>query len=160
MAMKVYEGQLNVAGLRIALVVARFNELITDRLLDGAVGAWRRLGGDESQLEVARVAGAFELPQTSKVMAESGRYDAVICLGCVIRGATSHYDYVCAQAAAGIMQVGLATGIPVIFGVLTTDTLEQAQDRAGAKSGNKGADAMLTALESVNLYKSLRDTSH
>ena len=153
MNMTVFEGNLVVPTPvpKVGIVVSRFNELITERLLAGAIAVWGRYGGREDALEVARVPGAFEMPLTARKMAETGRFGAIVCLGCVIRGATDHYDYVCGQAASGIMQASLATGIPVLFGVLTTDTLEQAQDRAGAKTGNKGAEAMTSALEMLNL---------
>jgi 6,7-dimethyl-8-ribityllumazine synthase len=154
--MTTYEGQLVAPAQRkIAIVVARFNELVTERLLEGAVAALRRCGGDESQVEVARVPGAFELAPVARKLAGSGRFAAVLCLGCVIRGATDHYDYVCAQAAAGIARAGDDSGVPVLFGLLTTDTLEQAMDRAGAKAGNKGSDAMLAALEMADLMEKL-----
>jgi len=151
--MVVHEGRILVAkgGAKIAIVVARFNELVTERLLEGAVASYKRHGGDPSHLEVARVPGAFELPLVAQQLAATGRFGAVICLGCVIRGATDHYDYVCSQAASGVMQVGLKSGLPVIFGVLTTENLEQALERAGSKGGNKGAEAMEAALELVDL---------
>ena len=154
--MKIYEGQTSVGELKIAVVVARFNELITEKLLQGASDTFRRCGGDESTMEVARVPGAFELPLTAKMLVETGKFSAVVCLGCVIRGATDHYDYVCSQTASGIMKVGLDANLPVVFGVLTTDTLEQAFERAGSKAGNKGADAMLTAIEMANLQSQIR----
>ena len=150
-----HEGEWRAGNLKIGVVVSRFNELITNRLLQGAVEGWRRIGGHESALEVAFVPGSFELPLVAKTMAGSGRFDAVICLGCVIKGATDHYDYVCAQAASGVMQASLATNVPVIFGVLTTDTIEQALERAGSKAGNKGADAILAAVETANLLAKL-----
>ena len=155
--MTVYEGKLVIPAKspRVGIIVSRFNELVTERLLEGAVAVWRRYGGDESALEVVRVPGAFEMPLVARKLAETGRFDAIICLGCVIRGATDHYDYVCGQAASGIMQASVTTGIPVLFGVLTTNTLEQAEDRAGAKAGNKGAEAMTSALEMVNLLASI-----
>lgn len=153
--MKVHEGQVNAAGLKIGIVVSRFNELITERLLEGALTTLRRHGGDEALVEVARVPGAFEMPIVAKALAESGRFDAVVCLGAVIRGATDHYDYVCGQTASGVMQAGLSSGIPVIFGLLTTDTIEQALERAGSKAGNKGADAVLAAIETSAVLKSV-----
>lgn len=146
-----HEGEWRAGNLKIGVIVSRFNELITNRLLEGTVETWRRIGGQESALEVAYVPGSFELPLVAKTMAASGRFDAVICLGCVIKGATDHYDYVCAQTASGVMNASLATNVPVIFGVLTTDTLEQALERAGSKAGNKGADAILAAVETANL---------
>ncbi len=150
-----HEGEWRAGNLKVGIVVARFNELITNRLLEGAVETWRRIGGSETSLEVAFVPGAFELPLVAKTMAASGRFDAVICLGAVIKGATDHYDYVCGQTASGVMQAGLSTNVPVIFGVLTTDTIEQALERAGTKAGNKGADAILAAVETANLLAKL-----
>ena len=156
--MKIHEGQMNAGDLKVAIVVARFNELITEKLQQGATDAWRRCGGDESALEIARVPGAFELPFAAKLLADTGKFAAIVCLGCVIRGATDHYDYVCGQTASGLMKAGLDSGIPVIFGVLTTDTLEQAFERAGSKAGNKGADAMLAAIEMANLQSQIRQS--
>ncbi len=150
-----FEGGLNARGLRVAIVVARFNGLVTERLLEGAKSALLRQGVSEDAIEIAWVPGSFEIPLTAKTAASTGRYDAVICLGAVIRGDTDHYTYVAGSAASGIARVGIETGIPVIFGVLTTETLEQALDRAGGKDGNKGADAALAAIEMVNLLKSL-----
>jgi 6,7-dimethyl-8-ribityllumazine synthase len=154
--MKVYEGQMAVNDLKVAVVVSRFNELITGKLLEGAKDAWRRCGGAEDRLDVVHVPGAFELPIASQALASTGKYDAIICLGCVIRGATDHYDYVCSQTAAGIMKVGLDNGLPVIFGVLTTDTLEQAFERSGSKAGNKGAEALLAAIETANVVQAVK----
>ncbi|MBW3638055.1 MAG: 6,7-dimethyl-8-ribityllumazine synthase [Armatimonadetes bacterium] len=153
--MTTYEGRLTAPDGKIGIVVSRFNELITERLLEGAVTALKRHGGDESQLEIARVPGAFEMPLVAQKMAQSGKFRAIVCLGCVIRGATDHYDYVCGPTASGIMNAGLASGIPIIFGVLTTDNLEQAFERAGSKAGNKGAEAMLAALETVDVLAQL-----
>ena len=151
-----FEGRLEApAERKIGIVVSRFNELITERLLEGAQWSFRRHGGMEEMLVVARVPGAFELPLVAQQMAQSGEYGAIVCLGAVIRGATTHYDYVCAQTASGIAGVALQTGIPVIFGVLTTDTLEQAFERAGSKAGNKGAEAMESALEMADLSAQL-----
>ena len=152
-----YSGSLIGHGLRLGVVVARFNEFITSKLLDGAKEASARHGVDPSDIDVAYVPGSLELPLVAKKMAETGRYDAVICLGAVIRGETSHYDYVCQGAASGIAQAALQTGVPVIFGVITADTLEQAIDRAGAKAGNKGADAAIAAIEMANLMKPLNE---
>jgi len=157
--MKTYEGHLVATDLKFGIVVSRFNELITERLLAGALDALRRHGGDENNVEIARVPGAFEMPLAAKTMAASGRFAAVVCLGCVIKGATDHYDYVCAQAASGVLQAGLTTGVPVLFGVLTTDNLEQALERAGSKGGNKGSDAMLAAIEMANLLKAMDETT-
>ncbi len=149
--MNVYEGRLAAGSTRIAVVVARFNELVTERLLEGAVAAWKRHGGADDAIDVVRVPGAFELGLAARHLAATGRYAAVICLGCVIRGATDHYDYVCAQAASGVQQASLQTGIPVLFGVLTTENLDQALDRAGGKSGNKGYEAVVGALEMIDV---------
>ena len=154
--MTIYEGQLVATDKKFAIVVARFNEFITEKLLEGAISIYARHGGDQSTLEVARVPGAFELPIVAKVLAESGRFAGVICLGCVIKGATDHYDYVCGQTASGVMSAGMQSGVPVIFGVLTTDSIEQAIERAGTKAGNKGADAMLAALETADLLAQIR----
>ncbi|HPS52502.1 MAG TPA: 6,7-dimethyl-8-ribityllumazine synthase [Phycisphaerae bacterium] len=154
--MKVYQGKLTAqAGVKFAIVVGRFNEFITNKLLGGALDALSRHGVKEEQIEVVWAPGSFEIPVIAKHLAEGGRYDAVVCLGAVIRGGTDHYEYVAAEVAKGIGQVGLSTGKPCIFGVLTCDTVEQAIDRAGAKSGNKGAEAALAALEMVNLLGEL-----
>ena len=147
---------MNAEHLKFAIVVSRFNELITEPLLNGALDVLRRHGGDENAVEVARVPGAFELPIVAQAFAQSGKFDAVVCLGCVIKGATDHYDYVCAQTASGIMSASLGSGVPIIFGVLTTDTIEQSLERAGSKAGNKGADAMLAAIETANVLKSVK----
>ncbi len=151
-----FMGSLNGAGLRIGIVVARFNETVTRALLDGAREGLTRLGVDAAAIDVAWTPGCFEIPVVARRMAELGRYDTVICLGAVIRGETAHFDYVAGQAAAGIARAGYETGVPVIFGVLTTDTLEQAINRAGAKAGNKGFDAALTAVEMASLLRALR----
>jgi len=148
-------GQLTVDGQRFAIVVGRFNEFITSKLLAGAVDALKRHGTADESITVVHVPGAFELPFMAKKLAESGLYEAVICLGCVIRGQTPHFEYVAGQAARGIAEVGLATGVPTTFGVITADTLEQAVERAGAKAGNKGVDAALSAIELVNLLRQL-----
>lgn len=147
------EGDLQPREARIALVVSRFNEFITDRLLESALDTHRRLGGDAARLTVARVPGSFELPVAALHLARSGAFDSVICLGCVIRGATGHYDHVAGQCAAGVARVGLDTGVPTIFGVITAETLEQAIERAGSKQGNQGEKAMLAAIEMVNLFR-------
>ncbi len=149
--MKVYEGKLVAHGARIGIVASRFNESITAKLLGGAQDALLRHEVREEDIEVAWVPGAFELPLMAAKMARSGRYDAVLCLGAVIRGATSHYDLVCNEAAKGIASVGLETGVPVLFGVVTTETIEQAIERAGTKAGNKGYDCAVSALEMVDL---------
>ena len=151
-----YQGNLNGAGLRVGIAVARFNDLISRGLLDGAREGLARLGVDREAIDVAWTPGSFELPLVAKRMAETGRYDAVICLGAVIKGETSHDEYVAGNAAAGIARAGLDTGVPVIFGVLTTNTLEQALNRAGAKSGNKGFDAAMGAVEMASLLRALR----
>ena len=148
-------GQLSVDGQRFAIVVSRFNEFITSKLLSGAVDSLKRYGCAEDAITCVHVPGAFELPFVAKKLAESGLYDAVICLGCVIRGQTPHFEYIAGQVARGIAEVGLATGVPTTFGVITADTLEQAVERAGAKSGNKGVDAALSAIELTNLLRQL-----
>ncbi|UXS30263.1 6,7-dimethyl-8-ribityllumazine synthase [Staphylococcus delphini] len=150
-----FEGQLNGKGLKIGVVVSRFNDLITGRLLDGAQDALRRHRVAEDDVDVAYVPGAFELPIVAKKMAQTGKYDAVVTLGCVIRGATSHYDYVCNEAAKGIAKASDDTGIPVIFGVLTTENIEQAIERAGTKAGNKGAESAVGAIEMSNLLRQM-----
>jgi len=153
--MNTFEGHLIGSGLKVAIVVARFNEFITSKLLGGAEDGLKRHGVEQSDITVAWVPGAFELPLVAKKLAESGKYDAVITLGTVIRGATTHYDYVCNEAAKGVSQASLSTGVPVVFGVLTTETIEQAIERAGTKAGNKGYEAAVTAIEMGNLLKSL-----
>lgn len=151
----VYEGKLLGVGLRFGLVVSRFNEFISRKLLEGALDALGRHGVAPEDIEVAWVPGAFEIPLVARRLAESGRYQAVICLGAVIRGATPHFEYVAAEVAKGIALVGLETGVPTLFGVLTTDTIEQAIERAGTKAGNKGFDAALAAIEMANLLRQL-----
>ncbi len=150
-----YEGKLNGAGLRVALVCGRFNDLITTRLVAGARDGLVRHGVDPSSISEAWVPGAFELPLVARRLAGSGEFDAVVCLGAVIRGATGHYEHVAGQCAAGIQRAQLDTGIPVIFGVLTTDTIEQAIERAGSKAGNKGYDAAVAAIEMADLLRQL-----
>lgn len=150
---KTIEGQLNAQGLKVGILVSRFNSFIGDRLVDGAIDALLRHGADKDNLTVVRVPGAFEIPPAAKQMAATGRYDALVCLGAVIRGATPHFDYVSAEVSKGIAAVSMEAGIPVTFGVLTTDTLEQAIERAGSKAGNKGFDAAVAAIEMANLYK-------
>jgi 6,7-dimethyl-8-ribityllumazine synthase len=152
---KIIEGRLDAKGLKIGILVSRFNSFISDRLVDGAVDALLRHGADQDNLVVVRVPGAFEIPPAARKMAASGRYDALICLGAVIRGATPHFDYVSAEVSKGIAAVSMEAGIPVTFGVLTTDTLEQAIERAGSKAGNKGFDAAMAAIEMANLYQSM-----
>lgn len=153
--MKTYEGQLVAKGIRIGIVAARFNEFITAKLLGGAVDGLLRHEVKEEDIEVAWVPGAFEIPLVASAMANSKKYDAVICLGAVIRGSTSHYDYVCSEVSKGIASVSLSTGIPVMFGVLTTENIEQAIERAGTKAGNKGFDCAVGAIEMVNLMKNM-----
>jgi 6,7-dimethyl-8-ribityllumazine synthase len=153
---KVFEGQLTAAGLRFAVVVSRYNSVITERLLAGAMDALTRTGADLEQVDVIKVPGSWEVPLAAQEAARANRYDAVVCLSAVIRGDTPHFDYVSAEAAKGVAHVGLETGVPVAFGVLTTNTLEQAIDRAGAKGGNKGFDAAMTAIEMANLLRSVR----
>lgn len=152
--MKIFEGNLVAQGLRVGIVVGRFNEFIVSKLLGGAIDGLKRHGVEEDNIEVAWVPGAFELPLVAKKMAQNENYDAIICLGAVIKGSTPHFDYVCAEASKGIASVSLSTEKPVIFGVLTTDTIEQAIERAGTKAGNKGYDAAVTAVEMANLLKS------
>ncbi|KMK51462.1 6,7-dimethyl-8-ribityllumazine synthase [[Actinobacillus] muris] len=148
-------GNLVATGLKFGIVCARFNDFINDKLLSGAVDALVRHGANEADIDTAWVPGAFEIPLVAKKMAQSGKYDAVICLGTVIRGSTTHYDYVCNEAAKGIGAVSLETGVPVMFGVLTTENIEQAIERAGTKAGNKGAECALGAIEMVNVLKAL-----
>ena len=153
---RVLEGQLSAAGLRFAIIVSRFNSFITERLLGGAMDAITRSGGSADAVDLVKVPGSWEMPVAAGELARQKKYDAIICLGAVIRGETPHFDYVASEAAKGIAHVSSATGVPVAFGVLTTNTLEQAIDRAGAKSGNKGFDAAMTAIEMANLMKTLR----
>ncbi|MHC1758482.1 MAG: 6,7-dimethyl-8-ribityllumazine synthase [Negativicutes bacterium] len=157
--MKVLEGKLTAEGLRIGIVAARFNEFITNKLVSGAVDALTRHGADESSMTLAWVPGAFEIPLAAQKMAGSKNYDAVICLGAVIRGSTPHFDYVASEVTKGVAHVGLQTGVPTVMGVLTTDTIEQAIERAGAKAGNKGFDAAMTAIEMANLLNSWETTN-
>ncbi len=153
--MNVIEGKILAQGQKIGIVAARFNDFITGKLLEGAVDAFVRHGGEKENLTVAYVPGAFEIPLVAKKMAQSGKYDAVLCLGAVIRGATPHFDMVANEATKGVAHVSLETGVPVVFGILTTDSIEQAVERAGTKSGNKGFDTMNTAIEMINLLKQL-----
>jgi 6,7-dimethyl-8-ribityllumazine synthase len=153
---KVIEGKLNAQGLKFGIVVSRFNDFICERLLSGAVDVLIRNGAAEGDVEIFKVPGAFEIPQAARKMALSKKYDAVICLGAVIRGATPHFEYIAAEVSKGIAMIGLESEVPVTFGVLTTDTLEQAIERAGSKAGNKGWDAALSAIEMANLYKEMR----
>ena len=151
----IIEGNITAEGLRFAIVASRFNEFITSKLLEGALDMLRRHGAAEDAVDVAWVPGAFEIPLAAKKLAASGKYDAVICVGAVIRGATSHYDYVCNEVSKGVAQAGLSTGVPVIFGVVTTENIEQAVERAGTKAGNKGADGAMAAMEMANLLKKI-----
>ena len=151
--MRVYEGNLTAGDRRFSVIVGRFNEFISSKLLGGCIDGLKRHGCPESNIEVSWVPGAFEIPLAAQKLARTGRYDAVICLGAVIRGSTPHFDYVCAEASKGIASVSLSTEKPVIFGALTTDTIEQAIERAGTKAGNKGYDAAVTAIEMANLLK-------
>lgn len=153
--MKTYEGNLVGSGLKVAIIVGRFNEFITSKLLSGAVDALKRHGVEDENVELAWVPGAFEIPLVAKKMAASNNYDAVITLGTVIRGSTTHYDYVCNEAAKGVSQASMSTGVPVIFGVLTTESIEQAIERAGTKAGNKGYEAAVAAIEMANLMRTL-----
>ena len=156
--MNLYEGSLYLESpekVRIGIVAARFNDLVVSRLIDGAEDALLRHGVLPAQISLAKVPGAFELPLVAKKMAESGKYDAVLCLGAVIRGSTTHYDYVCSEVSKGVAQVGLQTGVPTIFGVVTTENIEQAIERAGTKAGNKGADAAMAAMEMASLLGKL-----
>jgi len=152
---KVIEGKLIAKDLKFALVVSRFNDFITSKLLDGAMDAIIRHGGSDNNVDVVRVPGAFEMPVVAKKLAETKKYDAIVCLGALIRGATPHFEYIASEVAKGLATVSLETGVPVSFGVLTTDTLEQAIERAGTKAGNKGFDAAMSAIEMANLFKQL-----
>ncbi|MBQ3834644.1 MAG: 6,7-dimethyl-8-ribityllumazine synthase [Elusimicrobia bacterium] len=153
--MKVINGVLKADGKKFAIVVSRFNEFITNKLISGAVDTLTRHGAKEEDITTVWVPGAFEIPAVAKKLSESNKYDAVVCLGCVIRGATPHFDYVSAEVSKGVAAVGLSSKVPVTFGVLTTDSIEQAIERAGTKAGNKGSDAALTAIELVNLYQQI-----
>ena len=153
--MKVLEGKLVAEGIKIGIVAARFNEFIVSKLLGGAKDCLTRHGVEDDNITVAWVPGAFEIPLIADKMAKTNKYDAIICLGTVIRGQTSHYDYVCNEVSKGIATVGLQTGVPVLFGVVTTENIEQAIERAGTKAGNKGYDAALSAIEMVNLIKNI-----
>ncbi|MFH1130133.1 MAG: 6,7-dimethyl-8-ribityllumazine synthase [Pseudomonadota bacterium] len=153
---RVVEGNLSAAGLRFGIVVSRFNSFITDRLLEGALDAIARNGGDPDEVVVFRTPGSFEIPALAQKAALSGEFDAVVCLGAVIRGATPHFDYIASEVIKGIAQVQLAVDIPVAYGVITPDTIEQAIERAGTKAGNKGFDAAIAAIEMANLYKKIK----
>jgi 6,7-dimethyl-8-ribityllumazine synthase len=156
---KVFEGRLSAAGLRFAVIVSRFNSFITERLLAGAMDALIRTGAAEDQIDIFKVPGSWEIPLVAGELARQHTYDALICLSAVIRGETPHFDYVAAEAAKGVAHASYETGVPVAFGVLTTNTLEQAIDRAGAKGGNKGFDAAMSAIEMANLLRTLRQTA-
>ena len=149
----IHEGNLKGQGFRFAIVVSRWNDFISSRLLEGALDALQRLGADEKQVEVFKVPGAFEIPLLALTVAESGKFDAIICLGTIIRGQTPHFEYIAGEVTRGIGEAGLQTGVPVVFGVVTADTVDQAIDRAGVKLGNKGFEAATTAVELVNIYK-------
>ncbi len=154
---KVHQGLLTAAGFRFAIVVARWNDFLTSKLTEGALDALERLGADENLVEIFKVPGSLELPLTALKVAQSGKFDAVICIGTVIRGETPHFDYVAGEAAKGVSNAAIRTGVPVLFGVVTADTLEQAINRAGVKAGNKGFEAAISAVELVNLYKTMDD---
>jgi 6,7-dimethyl-8-ribityllumazine synthase len=152
---KVHQGLLTATGFRFAIVVARWNDFLTAKLTEGAIDALERLGADENSVEIFKIPGAFEIPLAAQRVAQSGRFDAVICIAVVIRGETPHFDYVAGEAAKGVTNAALQTGVPVLFGVVTTDTLEQAINRAGVKAGNKGFEAAMSAVELANLYKTM-----
>jgi 6,7-dimethyl-8-ribityllumazine synthase len=152
---KVHQGLLTAQGFRFAIVVARWNDFLTSKLLEGAIDGLERLGAGEDAVEIFKVPGSFELPLTTQKVAATGNFDAVICIGVVIRGETPHFDYVAGEAAKGVASAGMQTGIPVLFGVVTADTLEQAINRSGVKAGNKGFEAAMSAVELVNLYKTM-----
>jgi len=153
--MNIVEGKLSAEGLKFGIVVGRFNSFITERLLEGAIDCILRHGGSKENIEIVKVPGSFEIPLTAKKLAKSGKYDAVICLGAVIRGSTPHFDYVANEVTKGIAQVSLETEVPISYGILTTDTIEQAVERAGTKMGNKGFDAAMVAIEMANVLKSI-----
>ena len=153
--MNILEGKLTAKGMRVAIVAARFNEFITSKLLSGAIDCLKRHEAADEDITVAWVPGAFEVPVAAKRLAATQKYDAIICLGAVIRGATPHFDYVCAEASKGVAAVSLEYGLPVAFGILTTENIQQAIERAGTKAGNKGADCAMTAMEMVNLFKEI-----
>ena len=149
----IHQGRLNAEGFRFAVVSSRWNDFLTSRLVEGALDALERLGTDEKSVEHFRVPGSFEIPLLARKLAGSGKYDAVICVGTIIRGQTPHFDYIAGEVTKGIAQAGMETGVPVVYGIVTADTLEQAIDRAGVKAGNKGFEAAMSAVELVNLYK-------
>lgn len=151
----IIEGKLNAEGFKFGVIVSRFNSFICDRLVEGALDTLIRHGASDDNIDIVRVPGAFEIPMAAKRAVATGRYDALICLGAVIRGSTPHFDYVCAEVSKGVASVSLDSGLPVAFGVITTDSIEQAIERAGTKAGNKGVDAAMTAIEMVNLFKAI-----
>ncbi len=153
--MKIIEGELQAKGLKFGIIVSRFNDFITSKLLDGSLDALLRHGAEENDIEVVKVPGSFEIPMVAKKMAGKGKYSAIICLGTVIRGATPHFEYVAAEVSKGIAAASMETGVPIAFGVITSDTIEQAVERAGTKSGNKGWDAAITAIEMAQMMKKL-----
>jgi 6,7-dimethyl-8-ribityllumazine synthase len=153
--MKIIEGELQAKGLKFGIVISRFNDFITGKLLDGAMDALLRHGAREDDIEIVKVPGSFEIPMVAKKMASKGAYNAIICLGTVIRGATPHFEYIAAEVSKGIASASMETGVPVAFGIITSDTIEQAVERAGTKSGNKGWDAAITAIEMAQLLKKL-----
>ena len=153
---KIIEGKIVATGMRFGIVASRFNDFISAKLIEGALDALTRAGADEKDITIVKVPGAFEIPLAAKRMARSGKVDAVICLGAVIRGATPHFEYISAEVSKGIATVALETEVPVVFGVITTDTIEQAIERAGTKSGNKGFDAALSAIEMVDLFRKMK----
>lgn len=153
---KIFEGKISAEGFRFAIIVSRFNDFISSRLVEGAMDALNRHGANDEQVSLVKVPGAFEIPHTAKRLVESERFDAIICLGAVIRGSTPHFEYVASEVSKGIANVGIESKIPVTFGVLTTDNLEQAIERAGSKAGNKGWDAAMAAMEMVNLFKEMQ----
>lgn len=153
---KLYQGSLVAKGLRFAIVVSRFNDFVGHRLKEGAIDTLLRSGANEEDIDVVMVPGSFEIPLVAKTLARTGKYDAVICVGVIVRGDTPHFDYICAEVSKGIARVSLEEGVPVAFGIITADTLEQSMERAGAKAGNKGRDAALSAIEMANLLKGLK----
>lgn len=156
MAMKRYEGKLDAGGVRIGIVVSRFNNFLTDKLLEGAIDCIIRHGGDDENIAVAYVPGSFEIPYAAAKMARSGKYDAVVCLGALVRGDTPHFDFIAAEATKGVAKIALDTDLPVVYGIITTDTLEQAIERSGTKAGNKGWQAAEAAIEMISLYRALQ----
>ena len=149
----IHQGRLNAEGFRFALISSRWNDFLTARLVEGALDALERLGADEKSVELFKVPGSFEIPLLARKLAAAGKYDAVVCLGTIIRGQTPHFEYIAGEVTKGIAQAGMETGVPVVYGIVTADTLEQAIDRAGVKAGNKGFEAAMSAVELVNLYK-------